>query len=120
MPPEDQKSLHAVLDKLGELFWSFLVHDIHEIWRQHKGSTFPLDAKLALDVAQKVTKINVYACVNLSVVQKMQMNDTKELAVLGDHDIVIVTVTNPKHIGGNAVARATLREIVNGLKVFSL
>ena len=76
-------SLQAYLPIVAEV----LVNDDHKVVGQYKRHPLSPHPKLDLKVAQKVAKVNV-----------------EQLAALCDHDVVRVTISNAKNIGGHAVA----------------
>ena len=70
------------------------VDDDGKVISQYKRHPLSLHAKLALEIAQKVPKVNV-----------------EELAVPGDHDVVGMPIPDPQHIGGHAVPGTRVAEV---------
>ena len=66
---------------------TFSPHDVNKVGREHKRRALALDAKLELDVAEKVAKVNV-----------------EKVAVGLHHDVVVVAVSNAKHVRRHTVA----------------
>lgn len=77
---------------------SALGDDIDEVMRQNKGLPLPLDAELLLEVAQYMSKVNV-----------------EQLAVLHNHNVIGVTVSNPQDVGGHAVSSTGKSELMDCL-----
>ena len=66
----------------------YISNDCLILMRKYKRGALSLDSKLALVVSQKVTKINV-----------------EQVTEHGDHDVVIVTITDTQNICGHAEER---------------
>lgn len=64
---------------------------------EHKGGFLALEHPELFEVAQKVTKVNV-----------------EQVAVFGQHDVVIVSIADAQHVGGHAVAGARNGECLDG------
>lgn len=62
------------------------IDDICHVGCENKRHTISLDGSKHLSIAEDATKVNM-----------------EHVSSLADHDIVIVTVTDTKHIGGHAV-----------------
>mmetsp|Transcript_63005 Transcript_63005/g.136963 ORF Transcript_63005/g.136963 Transcript_63005/m.136963 type:complete len:212 (-) Transcript_63005:191-826(-) len=75
-------------------------HDVGEIRCEDKGCTLPLHAELALEVAEEVAEV-----------------DMEEVAVPGDHDVVVVSVANAENERGHSIAGAAEGEGVEHLDV---
>ena len=67
---------------------ALLSKHIRKVGREHEGGALTPDAKLGLEVAQKVAKV-----------------DVEEVACACEHDVVIMPVADAHDIRGNAVAR---------------
>ena len=74
-----------------------LLNDDCKVISQYKWYSLPLHAKLALEVPQKVSKV-----------------DMKELSVFGDHDVVRVAISYPEHIRGHTVPSTGMTEVHPG------
>mmetsp|Transcript_419 Transcript_419/g.1447 ORF Transcript_419/g.1447 Transcript_419/m.1447 type:complete len:368 (+) Transcript_419:196-1299(+) len=93
VPSEDVERDAARLDELVEYVRVLASQHVGVLRGEDEGRTLPLDAVLLLVVAQEVAEV-----------------DVEEMAVSGDHDVVIVSVSNAEHKRGHAVACARQQE----------
>ena len=85
--PNDIEGLTTYAHELIKIVRSLVSKYVGKIGSQYKRCTLTLDAKLGLEVAKKVAKV-----------------DVKEMTILGEHDVVVMPIADPEHIGSNAVA----------------
>ena len=74
--------------------------DLHKIMHENKLDALTLDAKLGLPIAKEMPKVNV-----------------EQLPSLFDHDVVVVAISNAKHIGRNGIANTRQHKVVACLVV---
>mmetsp|Transcript_33536 Transcript_33536/g.75901 ORF Transcript_33536/g.75901 Transcript_33536/m.75901 type:complete len:259 (-) Transcript_33536:597-1373(-) len=85
--PHDVVCLAGDPDKLLKLFGSLVPQHVGKVGRHHERRPLALDAKLGLEVSEKVTEI-----------------DVEEVAGLRKHDVVVVAIADSHDVGGDAVA----------------
>ena len=75
-------------------------NDIKKVFGQNERHSFPINAELLFEMAQKVAKVYV-----------------KDIAVFIDHDIIWVPVADSQYESGNAISSTRVGKGFNGLFV---
>lgn len=88
-----------------------------------------LHALPRLHIAQDACKINVYTHVSISIIVSggggilvvvVSSSRTEQMPRAGDHDVVVVPVSDSQHVGRDAVAGARRHKVIDRLLVRTL
>ena len=93
------------------MFVATFSDDVNEVVGKNKGNSFPLNTKLALEVAKKVTKVDVKKLQNFLFQIRTDINLT-DISRLCQHNVIWVTVAYTKHICGHTISWTWVSKIL--------
>ena len=95
-------------------------YDVEKVVGQHEGNAFASNAKFALEIAEKVSEVDVQELEKRTLESKRWKTHRAYLACPFDHDVIAMPITDTENVRGNAIAGARHGEIPHSILQFPI